>query len=64
MQQLDPIYVDIPQSTAVMLRLKRELESGQITNSSGEEAPVTLTLEDWQHLRPAGAIEVFRGDGR
>jgi len=45
-QQLDPIYVDIPESTAVLLRLKRELESGQITNSGGEDAPVTLTLED------------------
>ena len=45
-QQLDLIYVDIPESTAVLLRLKRELESGQITNSGGEDAPVTLTLED------------------
>jgi membrane fusion protein (multidrug efflux system) len=56
-QQLDPIYVDIPESTASMLRLKRELESGQITNSSGEEAPVTLTLEDGSTYDQPGQLK-------
>jgi membrane fusion protein (multidrug efflux system) len=56
-QQLDPIYVDIPQSTAVLVRLKRELESGQITNSSGEEAPVTLTLEDGSTYEEPGRLK-------
>jgi len=56
-QQLDPIYVDIPQSTAVLVRLKRELESGQITNSAGEEAPVTLTLEDGSTYEQKGTLK-------
>jgi membrane fusion protein (multidrug efflux system) len=45
-QQLDPIYVDIPQSTAVLLRLRREVASGQIKGGDNDQAPVTLTLED------------------
>jgi membrane fusion protein (multidrug efflux system) len=45
-QELDPIYVDIPQSTAILLRLRRELASGQIVGSDNNQAPVTLTLED------------------
>jgi membrane fusion protein (multidrug efflux system) len=45
-QQLDPIYVDIPQSTALLLRLRRELAGGQIKGSGENQAPVTLTLED------------------
>jgi len=28
-QQLDPIYVDVTQSSAEMLKLRRDLESGQ-----------------------------------
>ena len=56
-QQLDPIYVDIPQSTVVLVRLKRELESGQITNSAGEEAPVTLTLEDGSTYEQKGKLQ-------
>ncbi len=29
-QQLDPIYVDVTQSTAELLKLRRDLESGQL----------------------------------
>ena len=32
-QQLDPIYVDITQSSAELLRLKRDLESGKLQRS-------------------------------
>lgn len=56
-QQLDPIYVDIPESTTVLVRLKRELESGQITTSSAEEAPVTLTLEDGSTYEQKGQLK-------
>ncbi len=56
-QQLDPIYVDIPQSTAVLVRLKREVESGQITGTPGEEAPVTLTLEDGSAYEEKGKLK-------
>jgi membrane fusion protein (multidrug efflux system) len=42
-QKLDPIYVDVTQSSTTVLRLKRELAGGQI---SGGTAKVKLLLED------------------
>ncbi len=43
-QQLDPVYVDVTQSSADLLRLKRSLASGEIKNK--DAAPVKLLLED------------------
>lgn len=43
-QQLDPIYVDLTQSSSELLQLRRELEAG--TLESGTELPVTILLED------------------
>lgn len=43
-QQLDPIYVDLTQSSSELLQLRRELEAG--TLQSGDELPVTILLED------------------
>lgn len=45
-QQLDPIYVDVPQSTAELLRLKRRLEEGRLKQNGAEQNKVTLILED------------------
>lgn len=56
-QQLDPIYVDIPQSTALLLRLKRELTGGQIKGGDANEAPVTLTLEDGSQYDQPGLLQ-------
>ncbi len=56
-QQLDPIYVDIPQSTALLLRLRRELASGQIKSSGNNQAPVTLTLEDGSSYETIGQLQ-------
>jgi membrane fusion protein, multidrug efflux system len=46
-QQLDPIYVDVPQSTTELLRLQRRLEEGRL-NPMTEPArkKVNLILED------------------
>jgi membrane fusion protein (multidrug efflux system) len=45
-QQLDPIYVDVPQSTTDLLRLKRRLKDGRLkTNGSGSDK-VRLIQED------------------
>lgn len=45
-QQLDPMYVDVTQSSTDLLRLKRAFESGQL-KSSGEGAMLAaLMLED------------------
>jgi membrane fusion protein (multidrug efflux system) len=56
-QQLDPIYVDIPESTAILLRLRRELASGQIQTNGDNQASVTLTLEDASEYDMQGRLQ-------
>lgn len=58
-QQLDPIYVDVTQSSAEVLRLKRELESGRLQRlGSRGEARMKLTLEDGSSYRHDGRLAV------
>ncbi len=45
-QQLDPIYFDFTQSSKDVLRLRRELEHGQLKSLEPGAAKVTLILED------------------
>lgn len=45
-QQLDPIYVDITQSSNELLRLKREFAQGNLTKTSSNEARIKVILED------------------
>jgi membrane fusion protein (multidrug efflux system) len=45
-QQLDPIYFDFTQSSVDILRLRKQLESGQFTSLEPGTAKVTLLLED------------------
>ncbi|PKN29370.1 MAG: efflux transporter periplasmic adaptor subunit [Deltaproteobacteria bacterium HGW-Deltaproteobacteria-21] len=45
-QQLDPIYVDVPQSTTELLRLQRRLEEGRISRNGGNLDTVRLMLEN------------------
>jgi len=45
-QQLSPIYVDVTQSSAELLRLKQNLASGLLRNSGPAQAKVMLLLED------------------
>jgi membrane fusion protein (multidrug efflux system) len=56
-QQLDPIYVDIPQSTAQITRLRREVSSGQIKSAGQDEASITLTLEDGSPYDQPGTLQ-------
>ena len=44
--QLDPIYVDVSQSSAILLRLNRELAAGELESGGDGAAKVTLKLED------------------
>ncbi len=44
-QQLDPVYVDVPQSTTELLRLKRRLADGRL-NKNGTQNKVRIILED------------------
>lgn len=45
-QELDPIYVNVPQSSAEFLRLKRNLEAGRLTSDKENGRKVLLILED------------------
>jgi membrane fusion protein, multidrug efflux system len=54
--QLDPIYVDVTQPTTTILRLKRELASGQIRSVEGK-VPVRLMLEDGTMYDQPGTLQ-------
>jgi membrane fusion protein, multidrug efflux system len=45
-QQLDPIYVDVTQSTSELLRLRRRIEDGRLSSSGTNRNKVGLILED------------------
>jgi membrane fusion protein (multidrug efflux system) len=55
---LDPIYVDINQSTAELLALKSAMASGQIAGNTPENARVSLTLEDGSAYPLSGTLKV------
>lgn len=55
-QQLDPIYVDLTQSSAELLRLRRQLDSGELVRS-GEGVKVRLILEDGEVYAEPGTLE-------
>jgi membrane fusion protein (multidrug efflux system) len=45
-QQMDPIYVDVPESTAELLRLKRRLQEGQLLVNGTDLNQVRIFQED------------------
>jgi membrane fusion protein, multidrug efflux system len=45
-QRLDPIYVDVQQSSAELLRLRRVLSSGELARDDRSASVVRLVLED------------------
>jgi len=45
-QQLDPIYVDVSQSTTEVLRLLRRVEAGHLHSNGENQSKVRLILED------------------
>jgi len=45
-QQLDPIYVDVTQSSSDLLKLKRSLASGLLKSDGAQQAQAKLVLED------------------
>ncbi len=45
-QQIDPVYVDVTQSSASLLRLQQSMASGALRRDSANRARVKLILED------------------
>jgi membrane fusion protein (multidrug efflux system) len=56
-QQLDPIYVDVTQSSAELLRLKRSLESGRLTADKANGKKVRILLEDGTPFPLEGTLQ-------
>ncbi|ORM65802.1 efflux transporter periplasmic adaptor subunit [Pantoea rodasii] len=55
-QQLDPMYVDVTQSSDDFLRLRAELESGQLKQNDGK-ANVTLLMQNGNAYSQTGTLE-------
>jgi len=67
-QQLDPIYVDVTQSSAELLKLQRDLGAGVLQADKATQAQVTLVLEDGTTYAHTGQLQfseatVDRGTG-
>jgi membrane fusion protein (multidrug efflux system) len=56
-QQLDPIYVDVPQSTTELLRLKRRLEDNRLHQNGTNQNTVRLILEDGTPYLSEGTLQ-------
>lgn len=56
-QQLDPIYVDVSQSTAEMLRLNRRLQDGRLDRDGTNQNEVKLVLEDGTTYAQEGTLQ-------
>ncbi|WP_130834254.1 efflux RND transporter periplasmic adaptor subunit [[Erwinia] mediterraneensis] len=55
-QQLDPMYVDVTQSSDDFMRLRAELESGQLKQVDGK-AKVTLLMQNGSEYAQPGTLE-------
>ncbi|RRZ93633.1 efflux RND transporter periplasmic adaptor subunit [Erwinia sp. 198] len=55
-QQLDPIYVDVTQSSEDFMRLRQELNSGKLQQADGK-AKVKLLLPDGSEFAQSGTLE-------
>lgn len=56
-QQLNPLYVDMRQSTIELLRLKRSLADGSLVTVAGDKAVITLLLEDGSKHDQQGLLQ-------
>jgi len=56
-QQLDPMYVDVTQSSANVLNLKRKMAKGLIKQGGANQARVRLLLEDGSAYALEGTLE-------
>ena len=55
--QLNPIYVDVSEASTDMLRLRRELKSGQLQMAGPDQVKVDLTLEDGSTYSQSGTLK-------
>lgn len=56
-QQLDPVYVDVPQSSSDFLRLRHRLEQGGLKHGGKEQNKVGMLLEDGRPYPRQGVLK-------
>jgi membrane fusion protein (multidrug efflux system) len=56
-QQIDPVYVDLTQSSVEGLQLRRDIASGQLKLNGPNQATVTLLLEDGTQYPLPGSLQ-------
>lgn len=56
-QQLDPIYVDVPQSTTELLRLQRSMKAGHLNQDKTNQNKVKLLTEDGTEYAWEGELQ-------
>jgi membrane fusion protein (multidrug efflux system) len=57
-QTLDPIYVDIVQSTSDLLKLRRALAKGALSDAGPASTTIKLTLDDGTAYAPEGQLKL------
>jgi membrane fusion protein (multidrug efflux system) len=56
-QQLDPVYVDLTQSSVEGLKLRRDIQEGRLRTGGANAAKVTLILEDGRAYPDVGKLQ-------
>ncbi|WP_229518759.1 efflux RND transporter periplasmic adaptor subunit [Pantoea agglomerans] len=56
-QQLDPIYVDIPQSSTALLKLQEELSAGLLSSGEAQQTDVRLRLDTGKDYAYPGRLK-------
>jgi len=56
-QQLNPMYVDVPQSTTALLKLRQRVEEGQLNHNRKIQDKVHLIFEDGTKYPLEGALQ-------
>ena len=56
-QQLDPVYVDVTQSSLAGLKLRREIQAGRLKTNGPNAAKVELVLEDGRVYSEKGKLQ-------
>lgn len=56
-QQLDPVYVDMAQSSVDGLKLRRQIQEGRLQTSGANAAKVKLVLEDGRAYAETGKLQ-------
>ena len=56
-QQMDPMYVDVSQSTTDILRLRRQIQEGQLDPNASQQKNVRLFLDDGTEYPLKGTLQ-------